>query len=85
MAYVSRKDLKEIFNKSATTVMIFKVAVCERPVEKLKSLLDEYNISLENYFDCSIAKYLVDGVPATELSDIFYEENVEFVAEKSTA
>ena len=39
---------KKIFNKSATTVMIFKVAVCERPVEKLKSLLEEYNISVKD-------------------------------------
>lgn len=39
--------------------------------------LDEFNIQLVNYFDCFIAKYLVDGVPATKISDLFFEEKVD--------
>lgn len=36
--------------------------------------LKKFNISLENYFDVSIAKYLVDGVPVDSLNDVFFEE-----------
>ena len=38
----------KIFNRTSTSVMIFKVVVCERPVEKLKSILEEYNIVVKD-------------------------------------
>jgi len=43
-------------------------------------LLKKYNCALNNYFDCAIAKYLVDGVPVEDLTDIFVEDDNKFVA-----
>jgi cell fate (sporulation/competence/biofilm development) regulator YmcA (YheA/YmcA/DUF963 family) len=37
--------------------------------------LKQYKTILNNYFDCSVAKYLVDGVPVDSIKDIFYDEN----------
>ncbi len=37
-----------LFNKSSTTVMNFKLAPCERPVEKLKNVLDEKGVILKS-------------------------------------
>ena len=44
--------------------------------------LEKFGVSLENYFDTAIAKYLVDGVPITSLYDLFFEEKQEFVSVK---
>lgn len=38
------------------------------------------NINLVNYFDCAIAKYLVDGVPVDSLIDIFSNDHTECIA-----
>ncbi|MBQ8424899.1 MAG: DNA polymerase I, partial [Clostridia bacterium] len=45
-------------------------------------LLKKYGCELVNYFDCAIAKYLVDGVPVDSVSDILFEEDKTFVASK---
>lgn len=45
-------------------------------------LLKNYNCELENYFDCAIAKYLVDGVPVDSVLDILFDEDKTFIASK---
>ena len=42
--------------------------------------LKQYGIALNNYFDCSIAKYLVDGVPVDAVRDVFFEDDLTFIA-----
>jgi DNA polymerase-1 len=45
-------------------------------------LLKKYDIQLNNYFDCSVAKYLVDGVPVDSVKDVFFDDNTECLASK---
>ena len=42
--------------------------------------LKKYGIKIDNYFDCSIAKYLVDGVPVDSIKDVFFDYDLSFVA-----
>ncbi|MBQ8452072.1 MAG: DNA polymerase I [Clostridia bacterium] len=42
--------------------------------------LKEYKINLVNYFDISVAKYLVDGVPVDKTSDVFDENQLPVLA-----
>lgn len=42
--------------------------------------LKQFGIELNNYFDCSIAKYLVDGVPVDAVKDVFFDDDVSAVA-----
>ena len=44
--------------------------------------LKRYGIVLNNYFDCSIAKYLVDGVPVEKTKDLFFEDDVSAIASR---
>ncbi len=44
--------------------------------------LKPYGIKLNNFFDASIAKYLVDGVPVDGIKDIFFEEKINYIATK---
>ena len=44
--------------------------------------LKQFGISLNNYFDCAIAKYLVDGVPVDAVKDIFYDDDVTVMASR---
>jgi len=44
--------------------------------------LKQFGIVLENYFDCSIAKYLVDGVPVDAVKDVFYDEDLSVIASR---
>ena len=44
--------------------------------------LKQYGIKLENYFDCAIAKYLVDGVPVDSIKDVFFDDDKRFLAVK---
>ena len=44
--------------------------------------LKRYGVELNNYFDCSIVKYLVDGVPVDTVKHIFFDEDVRFIASK---
>lgn len=43
--------------------------------------LKEFNIELNNYFDCSIAKYLADGVPVDSVKDILLDDNLDYIAD----
>ena len=45
--------------------------------------LKQYKISLNNYFDVSIAKYLVDGVPVDSVKDVFFDDDKTAIAIKS--
>lgn len=42
--------------------------------------LKQYGIELNNYFDVSIAKYLVDGTPVDSVYDVFFEDDVTYIA-----
>lgn len=42
--------------------------------------LKQFGIELNNYFDVSIAKYLVDGTPVDAVHDVFFEDDVTFIA-----
>ena len=42
--------------------------------------LKQFGIELNNYFDASIAKYLVDGTPVDAVHDVFFEDDVTFIA-----
>lgn len=62
------EEMKEIFEDENILKISFD---SKRDMYNLK----KFNISLENYFDVSIAKYLVDGVPVDSLNDVFFEES----------
>ena len=47
--------------------------------------LKQYGIELNNYFDASIAKYLVDGTPVDSIYDVFFDDDVTFLASKLCA
>ena len=38
----------------------------------------QFGIEINNYFDCSVAKYLVDGVPVDSVRDIFFDDDFKF-------
>ena len=42
--------------------------------------LKKYSVELNNYFDVSIAKYLVDGVPVDKVRDVFFDDDVTNIA-----
>lgn len=42
--------------------------------------LKQANAKLNNYFDCSVAKYLVDGSPVDAVKDIFYDGELNNIA-----
>lgn len=44
--------------------------------------LKQYGIELNNYFDVSIAKYLVDGTPVDKVRDVFFDDSLETIASK---
>ena len=44
--------------------------------------LKKFGIELNNYFDCSVAKYLVDGVPVDNVKDVFFDDDIKFIASK---
>lgn len=60
-------EMKEIFEDENILKISFD---SKRDMYNLK----KYKIELNNYFDISIAKYLVDGVPVDSLNDVFFEE-----------
>lgn len=45
-------------------------------------LLKKYGCRLSNYFDCSVAKYLIDGIPVDSIKDVFFEDDKECLATK---
>lgn len=44
--------------------------------------LKQYGIDLNGYFDCAIAKYLVDGVPVDSVKDVFFDDDKSAIATK---
>ena len=56
--------LREIFEDESVIKILFDS-------KQTMYYLKKYGIKLFNYFDCSIAKYLVDGVPVDSIKDIF--------------
>lgn len=66
---------KDIFeNKNITKVCLDS--------KQVMYYLKDFGCTLENYFDISIAKYLIDGVPVSGIRDVFYEDNVSCIAAK---
>lgn len=65
-------ELKEIFEDDNLLKITFD---SKRDMYNLK----KFGVSLNNYFDVSIAKYLVDGVPVDSLNDVFFEEKPQGV------
>ncbi len=44
--------------------------------------LKNFSCKLAGYFDCSIAKYLVDGVPVDSVVDVFFDDNLKNISVK---
>lgn len=44
--------------------------------------LKKFGLELTNFFDCSIAKYLVDGTPVDSIKDIFFDDELKNIAVK---
>ena len=44
--------------------------------------LKRFGCELKNYFDISISKYLVDGVPVDGIHDVFFDDDTKFIASK---
>ena len=42
--------------------------------------LKQHQIELNNYFDVSIAKYLVDGTPVDAIKDVFFDDDISAIA-----
>ena len=42
--------------------------------------LKRFGVELNNYFDVSIAKYLVDGTPVDAVHDVFFEDDLTYIA-----
>ena len=42
--------------------------------------LKQYGVELNNYFDAAIAKYLVDGTPVDAVRDVFFEDDLTYIA-----
>lgn len=42
--------------------------------------LKPFGVKLNNYFDCAIARNLVDGISVSEINDVLGGENLEFVS-----
>ena len=61
-------ELKEVFEDDKIIKISFD---SKRDMYNLK----QFGIELINYFDVSVAKYLVDGVPVDSLNDVFFEES----------
>ncbi len=61
-------ELKEIFEDEKILKLSFD---SKRDMYNLK----QFDLKLINYFDVSIAKYLVDGVPVDSVNDVFFEDN----------
>jgi DNA polymerase-1 len=69
------EEMKEVFENEDIIKISFD---SKRDMYNLK----KYGISLNNYFDVSIAKYLVDGVPVDSVKDVFFDEKTEGVSYK---
>ena len=69
------EEMKEVFENENIVKISFD---SKRDMYNLK----KYGISLNNYFDVSIAKYLVDGVPVDSVKDVFFDEKTEGVSYK---
>ena len=61
------EEMKEIFESDSILKISFD---SKRDMYNLK----KYRVFLNNYFDVSIAKYLVDGVPVDSIKDVFFDD-----------
>lgn len=69
------EEMREIFEDENIVKISFD---SKRDMYNLK----KYGISLNNYFDVSIAKYLVDGVPVDSVKDVFFDDKTDGVSYK---
>lgn len=69
------EEMKDVFENENIVKISFD---SKRDMYNLK----KYGISLNNYFDVSIAKYLVDGVPVDSVKDVFFDEKTEGLSYK---
>jgi len=69
------EEMREIFEDENIVKISFD---SKRDMYNLK----KYSISLNNYFDVSIAKYLVDGVPVDSVKDVFFDDKTDGVSYK---
>ena len=42
--------------------------------------LKQFGVELNNYFDISIAKYLVDGTPVDSVKDVFFDDDLTYIS-----
>lgn len=66
-------ELKDIFESES----IYKISFDSK---QDAYYLKQYAITLNNYFDVSIAKYLVDGTPVDSVRDVFFEDDLSNIA-----
>lgn len=63
------EEMKDIFEDSSILKITFD---SKKDMYNLK----KFQTKLVSYFDISIAKYLVDGVPVDSIKDVFFEEKI---------
>lgn len=66
-SYIFFEEMKNVFEDENILKISFD---SKRDMYNLK----KYGVNLNNYFDISIAKYLVDGVPVDSVRDVFFDE-----------
>ena len=69
------KNTKEIFESNLIKKICFDA-------KQDMYYLKQFNIELNNFFDISVAKYLVDGVPVDSIKDVFFDDEIKFIATK---
>ena len=69
------ENTKEIFESNSIKKICFDA-------KQDMYYLKQFNIELNNYFDISVAKYLVDGVPVDSIKDVFFDDEIKFIATK---
>lgn len=69
------EEMKEIFEDENILKISFD---SKRDMYNLK----KYKVKLVKYFDVSIAKYLVDGVPVDSIKDVFFDDSKDGVSLK---
>lgn len=72
-------DLISEFSKLFEDEKILKICFDSK---KDMYYLKQFDVKLENYFDCSIARYLVDGVPIDSVTDLLFDDDLSIIAVK---
>ncbi len=70
-------DIFSILGSLFEDVQIQKICFDSK---QLMYKLKPFKLRLTSFFDCSIAKYLIDAVPVENTHDLFFDDNLDFIA-----